>query len=236
MYFVFQCEVVKKIAHQNKGTRTKSSSHMSKFVGNRQELLVSELPNVRDILRYSVFLREQSEDDRRNYQVDKLVGDIPDISVGQSQYSVHTIFINEKITIISKFKEFWDQAVNFSLGKGIGDAKERFVTTLDKLFDILNCKYQITSCEDEDYEYCIIQAHINCSCSRDKKIPVKDLAYIKRQREKVESKGSHQMRGPDQPEHKRQVRSLERQRKGELARRKILQLQRRQSGRLLQDF
>ncbi|XP_030289795.1 receptor-type tyrosine-protein phosphatase F-like isoform X5 [Sparus aurata] len=36
------------------------------------ELLVSELPTVRDILRYGIYLREQCEDDRRNYPVDQL--------------------------------------------------------------------------------------------------------------------------------------------------------------------
>ena len=66
------------------------------------------------------------------------------------------------------------------------------------------------------------QAHINCSCSREKKIPVKELAYIKGQKEKVGSKGPHQMGGPDLPEHKRQVKKLERQgmeKKGEERRR-----------------
>lgn len=49
---------------------------MSKFIGNEQELLVSDLPIVRDVLRYGIFLREHSEYDRRNDQVDRLVGDI----------------------------------------------------------------------------------------------------------------------------------------------------------------
>ncbi|KAG0710812.1 hypothetical protein GWK47_002434 [Chionoecetes opilio] len=34
------------------------------------------------------------------------------------------------------------------------------------------------SCEVGGCEGCEIQAHINCSCSREKKIPLKDLAYI----------------------------------------------------------
>lgn len=195
-------------------TRTKSSCHMSKFVGNGQELLVSDLPTVRDILRYGIFLREHSEYDRRNYQVDKLVGDIYTALIRQWR-KANALFkppiINEKITIISKIKNFWNQAVNFSLGKGKGDAKKQFVTKLDKLFDILNCKCQITSCEDEGCEGCVIQAHIKCSCSREKKIPIKDLAYIKGQKEKAGSKGPHQMGGPDLPEHNRQAKILERQ-------------------------
>ena len=80
---------------------------------------------------------------------------------------------------MSKLKEVWNQAVKFSLGKGKLDAKERFIVKLDKLFDILTCKCKITSCEGGSCEGCVIQVHINCSCSRNKKIPVKDLAYIK---------------------------------------------------------
>ncbi|KAK1886299.1 3-deoxy-D-manno-octulosonic acid kinase [Dissostichus eleginoides] len=106
---------------------------------------------------------------------------------------------------MSKLKEFWNQAVKFSLGKGKLDAKERFSVKLDKLFDILTCKCQITSCEGGGCDGCVIQAHINCSCSREKRIPLKDLAYTKGQKEKVGSKGSHQIGGPDLQEHKRQA-------------------------------
>lgn len=48
--------------------------------------------------------------------------------------------INEKIAIISKIKELWNQAVKFSFEKGKGDANEQLITKLDKLFDILYCK------------------------------------------------------------------------------------------------
>jgi len=112
------------------------------------------------------------------------------------------------VTIISKLKEVWDQAVKFSLGKGKLDAKERFMVKVNKLFDILTCKCHITICEEEG---CVNQAQINCSCCREKKIPVKELAYIKGQTEKVGSIGPHQMGGPDLPEHKRQVKTLDRQ-------------------------
>ncbi|KAJ8404011.1 hypothetical protein AAFF_G00343610 [Aldrovandia affinis] len=81
------------------------------------------------ILRYGIYLREQSEDDRRNYPVDLLVGDIyPGLICQWSK--ANAVFkppvINEKVTIMSKLKEVWNQAVKFSLGKGKLDAKERF--------------------------------------------------------------------------------------------------------------
>lgn len=153
-------------------TRSKSSSHLSILVGNGQELLVSELPTVRDILRYGIYLKEQSENDWRNYPVDQLVGDIYPALICQWS-KANALFkppvISEKVTIISKLKGVWNQAVKFSLGKGKLDAKERFMLKLDKLFDILTCKCQITNCEEEGCEGCVNQAHINCSCSRERK-------------------------------------------------------------------
>nr|XP_027220371.1 uncharacterized protein LOC113812651 [Penaeus vannamei] len=79
---------------------------------------------------------------------------------------------------------------------------------VNKLFDILTCKCHITICEEEG---CVNQAQINCSCCREKKIPVKELAYVKGQKEKVGGIGPHQMGGPDLLKHKRQVKTLDRQ-------------------------
>ncbi|KAK1894408.1 ADP-ribosylation factor 1 [Dissostichus eleginoides] len=110
-------------------TRAKSTSHLSNLVGTGRELLVSELPTVRDILRYGIYLRDQSKDDRGNYPVDQLLGDIFPGLIGQWS-KANALFkppvINEKVTIMSKLKEVWNQAVKFSLGKGKLDAKERF--------------------------------------------------------------------------------------------------------------
>ena len=67
--------------------------------------MVSELPTVRDILRYGIYLRDQSKDDRRNYPVDQLVGDIFPGLIGQWS-KVNALFkppvINEKVTIMSQ--------------------------------------------------------------------------------------------------------------------------------------
>ena len=68
---------------------------------------------MRDILRYGSYLRDQSKDDRRNYPVDQLVGDIFPGLIGQWS-KANALFkppvINEKVTI-TKLKEFWNQAV-----------------------------------------------------------------------------------------------------------------------------
>jgi hypothetical protein len=181
---------------------------------------VSELPTLRDILRYGIYLREQSFDDRRNYEVDKLVSDIYPALVNQWS-KANPLFkppvINEKVTIMSKLKEVWKQAVQVSLGKGKLNGKERFSGKLDKLFYILSCKCKIISCEEAGCEGCENQAHINCSCNRERKIPSKELGYVKGQKEKTGSKGPHQMGTPDVQEHKRQVKKIEREQAERLA-------------------
>ena len=49
-------------------------THFSSLIGTGRDLLPSELPTLRDILRYG--LREQSGDDARNYPAATLARDI----------------------------------------------------------------------------------------------------------------------------------------------------------------
>ena len=123
-------------------TRTQSKSNLSDLVGTGRELLVSELPTVRDILRYGIYLREQFAEDRRNYPVDQLLRDIYPAVIGQWS-KANALFkppvTNGKSTIMPKLKEVWDQAVRCSLGKGKPDVQEKFLVKLDKFFDILTC-------------------------------------------------------------------------------------------------
>lgn len=64
---------------------------------------MSELQTVRDILSYGIFLREESVDDRKNYQVDKLMGDIYPALICQFG-KANVLF--KKIIITPKIKEF----------------------------------------------------------------------------------------------------------------------------------
>ena len=46
------------------------------MVGSGRELLVAELPTVRDLLRYGLYLRDISDTNRRNYTNDQLITDL----------------------------------------------------------------------------------------------------------------------------------------------------------------
>ena len=44
-----------------KKTRNTLATHLSRFVGRGKQLLLSELPTARGILKYGIFLRETSD-------------------------------------------------------------------------------------------------------------------------------------------------------------------------------
>ena len=79
-----------------------------------------------------------------------------------------------------------------SIGKGKLKDKNRFADKLDRLVDILNCKCPIFLCSESRCESdCVKDAHIECECKRDEKIPVLELQFIRAQREKVGSISTH---------------------------------------------
>nr|XP_047127618.1 uncharacterized protein LOC124808520 [Hydra vulgaris] len=80
---------------------------------------------------------------------------------------------------------------------------------LDKLFGILNCKCQISYCNEFGCKVvCKQQAHITCNCSKEFKIPIIDIFYIKTERDKVGARGLLQKSSKDLPEYNKQVKTL----------------------------
>ena len=200
-----------------KRTRLGTFTHMSNLIGTGRDLLPSELPTLRDVLRYGLLLREQSGEDVRNYPADCLAKDIyPKVleKWERANNSFVAPVIISRVTILNKIQESWEQAKNISLGRGKLQVKEAFTAKLDKLFDILNCKCKIVLCSEFGCladAACKKESHINCTCPKEMKIPVKELAFIRGQRDKTGSFGPHQIGLPDVPEHNRQVKKQKRE-------------------------
>ena len=57
-------------------TRQQAWTHLHHMVGSGRELSVAELPTVRDLLRYGLYLRDISDKNRRNYTNDQLIADL----------------------------------------------------------------------------------------------------------------------------------------------------------------
>ncbi|KAG7163765.1 hypothetical protein Hamer_G003017 [Homarus americanus] len=132
-------------------TRSNSSCHLSNLVGPGMQLLVSELPTVRDLLRLGLLKRKDSDADRRNCLFKDLVNDIYTDVLAQwqkanAQFTVPVI-VSER-GIKRKMENLWARAVEVCLGKGEVEVKQTFIQGLDRLFDILSCKCQIRSCAE----------------------------------------------------------------------------------------
>ena len=213
-YFLLFCFRYSITMAPKKRTRQSSFTHLSNLIGSGRDLLPSQLPTLRDILRYGLLLREQSDEDLRNYTGAGIAKDIYP-KVLEKWERANSLFVtpvlNSRTTILNKIESSWEQAKNISLGRGTVGVKEAFTSKLDRLFDILNCKCNILFCSEFDCPGCQREAHINCLCSKEKKIPVNELAFIKGQRDKIGSFGPHQIGLPDLPEHNRLVKKQIRQ-------------------------
>ena len=95
------------------------------------------------------------------------------------------------------------------MNKENNENKDKFTLKLDKLFDILNCKCLISDCKEFGRKVIYKQQpHITCNCSKKYKIPIIDIFYIKTERDKVRSKGLHQISSKAVHEHNRQVTTI----------------------------
>ena len=68
------------------GTKPKtrqSMTFMSKEFGTGKQLLVSELPTVRDILQYEILLKEQHEGSFRNCQITDIAKTMMEATISQ---------------------------------------------------------------------------------------------------------------------------------------------------------
>lgn len=189
-------------------TRQQVWTHLHDLVGSGSELPVAELPTVRDLMRYGLYLRQVSDEDRRNYTNDEIIVDIMNALLSQwckANPRFTEPVVNSQKRIKTKLKGIWELATKVSLGRAKIQERENFMKKLDRLMDILTCKCKISSCcGAECCNNCIGDVHISCTCRREFKIPVIELAFIKSQREKVGSIGHHQMGSVDYPESKRQ--------------------------------
>jgi hypothetical protein len=110
--------------------------------------------------------------------------------------------------------------VVFGLGGMFNQAnKDKFIERLDYLFDIASCKHEIQFCEDSGCQGCQDGVHIDCCCSREKKIPKLELAFFKAMREHRPegTKAGMMMAGKDKAECLRQDAAEERKAKEDSA-------------------
>ena len=77
------------------------------------------------------------------------------------------------------------------------------------------CKSQISDCESVSCGGCELNAHINCKCKEEKKIPVTELWCLMNQRSRVGEKGSLQLGDFDKDELERMEMTMMRRKEKE---------------------
>lgn len=176
---------------EGKKTRQGILTHMRTFIGSGKPLMVSELPTLRDVLRYGLFLREQKFESIRSYTVIKLAQDVYP-TVIHCWRNVNPLFVppilNTRSTILKKIQKNWHLATKLSHPtQGKSSEREVFIQSLDRLFDILSCQCNIFGCIEFKCvaTACQYGVHAVCSCLKATKIPNEELQYVKSQREKV---------------------------------------------------
>ncbi|XP_065663964.1 uncharacterized protein LOC136085927 [Hydra vulgaris] len=203
------------------GTRWKNGSCLRQYLGSGKELPTAELPTMRDVLRYGIFLRETSKLNRRNYSNSELIQDIYNKLLEKWQMA-SVLFVPPvtclKHNLVTRLIDAWNKASLISQNKASKVIKQKFNFIIDKLFDLVACNCKIVLCSEQCCPPdCKFGAHITCICPRERKIPIIELVYIKAQREKIGSFSSYQLGPADLMESKRfkKVQSCKRRREEE---------------------
>ena len=78
--------------------------------------------------------------------------------------------INSERIIKCKLKDLWSLAVKVSNDNVTVLVRDRFIDKLDKLFDLFTCSCkQIKQLENSCEKNCDREAHIICTCKKEKK-------------------------------------------------------------------
>ena len=129
----------------------------------------------------------EEDRDRRNYPIEKLAGDITADVIklwrkANDLFQPPVIFAERSIE--RKISVAWKAAVEIANGKKKESQKNTFQEKLDYLLDIASCSCNIILCEEANCPGCSDRVHCVCKCSREKKIPKMELAFMKSMRER----------------------------------------------------
>lgn len=199
--------------------RSGADTKLVEFLGSGQELILSELPTLRGLLRYGLHLQEMKllvEDrDKRNYGAEEMMGDVMASLVKQWQRANAQfrppVTISDR-AIIMRLLNAWRKVSDIAR-KRLTNKKdvEKVSEKLDRLFDITRCRCPVMTCDQTgECNGCAVRAHVKCVCPRDQKLPEIELAFLKAQREKVGEISAYQMGPHDVKETARQRKTLKR--------------------------
>ena len=165
-------------------TRQKSGSGFKDFMGGAKEFLPGEAPTLRDVIQKGLFLQEEQivlhNIDYRHINMKKLFSSVAkDVLLIWSQGNPEFCppVVTSERSLAERIEKSWNTLLSICHGR---ETKKKIVESwtekLDKVFDIVKCKCNITLCSDAESP-CVNKdcnsggAHIICSCDRSIKIP-----------------------------------------------------------------
>ena len=191
-------------------TRQASCCKLSGFVGAGKEFSLADVPTVRAVVRRGLLLREQKAEegvDTRNYPTKEMSKDLATLVVAQWQKAnfkfEHPVIVSLK-RVTDKVEAVWKKVWEVANGRGKKKDKDKVALMLDRLLDIVHCQCPILLCLETNSgcpspSLCKVKAHTLCSCTKDEKVPVLELEWLRSQREKIGEKGGMQMASVDLP-------------------------------------
>ena len=206
-------------------TRKGSASKMAEYLGPSKDLLVSELPTLRNILCLGQLIMEEHSEDKTQMSVREMAKEVYSRVAAQylranAKFVPPVVYDENKV--IEKVIKAWSDVSNIlRKQKGAQRIHDKIQSELDSLFDFLHCHCGI-NCVDGDgnilpeckEEYCEVKLkhkyQINCTCEKQYKIPVLDLGFIRAQRLKIGDRSAYQMGLNDKVETNKQVKHLAR--------------------------
>ena len=162
------------------------------------EFPVADLPLVGNDLAKAKLIKASMTTDSNGGEVsnkaviDKLYLDIAEV-YRKTNYNLELISEKRAKFHLNKIYTDYKELVR-SGGSSTSPQMLDFQSRCEKLFDLIFCKCKIISCEEAGCEGCCdSSAHITCTCKREKKIPLVELAYVMDQRNREGGKGQFQM-------------------------------------------
>ena len=161
------------MANKTRSQKAAKSPRLYEFLVSGLEICHSELPTLRQCLRYGLLICErslkvvESRDMCRTILSEvKTIWNAanPEIYLVSDKYALDMLVNEWKITKDSSKEKVKSASY-------IQSFKER----LDKLFDLAKCKCKIYGCAEQSCEGCEYQAHVICKCPRNEKIPLMEL-------------------------------------------------------------
>ena len=176
-------------------TRYFSGSILSKYLGSGQELITSEVPTLRAVLRKALlvqeeFVREQ-DGDKRSLPVKEIMKvtckEVMD-QVVKSNCEFSPPVILTPLALQIRLEKAWNKFTLIANGRASKAVKSQWQPKLDKLLDLTLCHCTITVfsgpsniCQGSQ----LGTGHITYTCPRSMRLPKKDLAWLHGQRNKV---------------------------------------------------